>query len=1008
MDQEIIRNHQEKIYHVYDQTIKPEIEKPYLMIYEWLDAYIKETERFFNIRGQLTGEKDKIRILQEHIIYRKNMLKMLNSKMPEKPVIGVENVMPDFYKQFDLKLQESSEFWITQQNRDRFTRLKGESNFIAFLKSVKRLGWFFYILPGKTANFFRKLFKKEEKPPRLWKQKIPVQKITSWTYDIGFIKQLTSIADIAWKEAALMIFEIWKCDDSIYDAFRKNLEGDMQKEEFTALWNEQIILQLNAIKEKTRISQENISNDFHDLIKNTDKDFEHLLLKGGTVEFPSFRYRNRLRKKARNNNRKYFSSVLQKRLNTLFALSDDWKFNQEIYFLTTNSIKSGLQFRSRIESRSQVVNDALNELPQVLQNIKKEITDSDVGLLRKKLQQLKHHASKTLHTKLLPEFQKLLLEQDFPLILDESEQNLLSELNNLYSQRTLITDFDPANAYSNKQTEPVSPVVLIEFEMSGKLRKVIRDLKKQTLHEIQQLNNKLEDLARMVVFNFDSAHAMLEEQGELKLKDCLSDARTGMHRALKNQQDITNDFNSFINGLSKEIEQAINEFVNSIRKLRNNKNVEEIRFRLAKAKALKKSEQLLSALSNLGSMTLKKGRGYHRLASRKFVSYLDGIRGQLGIGRLERTISSEISEFLTSSEDNIPFVYKRLFSIEPLRESTFYFQRAREKTKLVTAFQRWQKGAFMPVLVTGEKGSGISTFIHMFVKENIQRKPAVYSVKPAKRILSEEDLLSLLGHSFKGEAFLKQTELYDFIETQEPFVAYVDKLQLMFLRQPGGFNILKKFFEIISSTSKKIFWICTCGLYASLYLDKSIGLYGYFPVLISMKNLSTDEVKKVILLRHNASGYSLFFESSNFDRADRRFVKKNKKEQQLYLEEKFFSKLNNFSESNISFALQLWIKSTLRVEENRIHINSLAGIDFGFMQNLPHEVVFGLHALLIHENLDVFQLSQVLGVSRRQAYLLLMRLADRGIVLEDRGLYSIHPLLYRETIGLLKDKNLIH
>ncbi len=122
----------------------------------------------------------------------------------------------------------------------------------------------------------------------------------------------------------------------------------------------------------------------------------------------------------------------------------------------------------------------------------------------------------------------------------------------------------------------------------------------------------------------------------------------------------------------------------------------------------------------------------------------------------------------------------------------------------------------------------------------------------------------------------------------------------------------------------------------------------------------------------------------------------------------YFASLNRLTRSNISFALQLWLRSADRLQDNTIHLISLNSINFEFIRNLPAEEIFGIYAVMIHEKLDVFQLSQVLNISRRQAYLMLMRFSDRGIIKEDQGLYSVHPLLYRQFIELLLEKNFLY
>ncbi len=1009
MEKEILKKHQEKILEIYQDTLIPELEKPFHRVLQFSDDYVNETERFLGGMKQLQPKQDKVRILHEHIQYRRNMLRMLNTWISERPKIVPDAILPGFFSAMAQIVEETPRYWHSRQESERFHATEGDGRMIRFMKSIKRLGRFFYNLPVAFSNVFRALLKKERKSSKPWKQDIPARKLTRWYYELEFLSRFNVLNDNVLKVANLLVYDLWKSDDQIYDAFGKYVaEEPEDAQKLFDLWEKTIKDGVAELRRQTHLRIEELPQMLENTAGEADLLFEESLKIAGTAEFWFLRKRKYKGRKVEKKLKKSLSNVMQKRMNTFFALADDWKFNQEIYLLTGNSLKAKLQFRMRLLSRSGAIKEHLIKIPDFIQSMEADIRSDDIREARKKLLQLKYNASKTLQSQVIPELSKVVLEQDFPLLLDETEQSVLKELNNLNAERVLITDFDPSKAYSYKQLQTTSPVILIEFEMGGELKKVFLKSKADTLQEIEILNSRLEDLGRMIIFNFESAIAMLDEQGDAKLDESLREAVDGIQRATGKYRDMLQSFDSFSTKLDEDINKAVSRFASSMKGLTDNRNVEEIRYRLAKARAIKKSRQLVVDSRKALASSSQKVKSIYRLARKRVDAGVQNLRGQLGIRKIAGDISTEISDFLVKTDENLPFVYKRLFIIEPLKESTFYFQRNAEKAKLVEAWQKWQKGAFAPVLIYGEKGSGITTFVHMFVKDNVQRKPAVFSVMPARRILTEEDLMGLLGQSFHGEAFVKSAELFDFIEKSEPFVAFVDKLHLMYLRQPGGFNILKRFFEIISATSRKVFWICTCGLYASSYLDKAIGLYGYFPVLISMRNLASEDIKKVIMLRHKASGYDLFFKPSKSDLTDRSFAKKDDNQQQEYLQQMYFTHLQNHTQSNIAFALQLWIKCAGKTEGNRINILSLDGIDFHFVYNLPAEVIFGLHALILHENLDVFQLSQVLGISRRQAYLLLMRLTDRGIVIEDKGFYSVHPLLYRQTIKLLKDKNMIH
>jgi len=976
-----------------------------------LDIYRVDNEKFVGKLKILVDKDEKIRIIHEHVIYRKTILAQLNKWIEDCERNRIDLDYEAYYGEMETWLGFQSEIWITDQTSDRFLRLQTDNLKVRFVKFMKRQGYAVFSLPFHLSNRIRRLRRRDEKPLPLWVQEIPVKKLTRWFYGNAFLRSFAYLLDQSLQRSTLMAKELWDIDHSFYETFSDFVAENNATKSPVTDWEKSLSVDLNDLEQKVKDQVAEIKNQFDGVITDCDQQFDRHLAIAGTWEFALLKRGESRRKRGIKKLLRSCRISINQRSNTMYAMVDDWMFNQEIYILKGNALKTNFSFQNRMVGRSETLSKALSRIPLFLHETHDEIKMLPYDEFRKILSQLKYNAGKILNNQIIPEIQDVLLEQGFPLVIDEAEQSMVKELSAMRSARVLIDGFDPAKAYSEKQLKTVIPFELINFEMMARFKKVLLKTKIQTVEKLEEVKNELENLGRMVIFNLDSAIALLDEQGDLVLDASRKDARSSMERAILNYNRLKTLFDDFILGLQSDIETATREFNEQITHLTDNSRVADIRYRITRAKALNRSKLLMNHLRDFANNSLSRSNSWYRLTRKRVHTGLNVLKDQLGIHHISEDISMEISEFLVSGEQNVlklPFVYRRLFVNEPLKEMTFYLGRTLEQMQLEKAYGKWKMGSFTPVLIFGEKGSGISTFVQLFVKERIKHTPVVYSVLPQKRVLQEEDLMALLGNSIRGEAFAKPAELYEYVEKSEQFVVFVDKLHLFYLRQPGGFNILKKFFEIVSNTSRKIFWICTCGKYASEYLNKSIGLYDYFPMLISMNNLTNSEVRKLIMLRHKTSGYELFFKPSKMNEQDRAFQRKNELQQQEFLRERYFEILNRETRSNVAFALQLWLWSAEKPEGNKIFLNSLENLDFSFMFNLPHEVVFGLHALLLHERLDVFQLSQVLSISRRQAYLLLMRLADRGIISEDKGLYTIHPLLYRQTITLLKEKNLIH
>jgi hypothetical protein len=83
-------------------------------------------------------------------------------------------------------------------------------------------------------------------------------------------------------------------------------------------------------------------------------------------------------------------------------------------------------------------------------------------------------------------------------------------------------------------------------------------------------------------------------------------------------------------------------------------------------------------------------------------------------------------------------------------------------------------------------------------------------------------------------------------------------------------------------------------------------------------------------------------------------------------------------------------------------------LDYSFLTNLSNDKVFALSVLLLHDGLREEDYANIFDVSLDKSRLLFLLMRDDGIIVKQNDLYIINPLLYRQIVGLLKSKNIIH
>lgn len=1008
---ERLEEHQEKLRKQLPNVLLKDLHARFRALLKFVGSYQEACNDLVSTLENDNNPAESITFLSKHIEFRKKLLEILGSWINKREQLSSDDLFAEFDKRFSEIYDAMPKNWHCNQSGERFSRSAGDKPIAIAIKTLKKHTLSAHLFLHRLGNIVRKQFGKKKKPAPQWKQKIPARRLTKHFYDNMLLSNYLPFTDDALKKTALLAHEIWQADDALFCKLMALAQQQASKNEVLDHYNTKFLPALTNITEKIEKEKKNLRPALNIIWDEIDEAFAEKVAIAGTLELPGAMYPDVVLDYTRKGCRRRYTRQVKNRHNTLFALADDWKFNQEISIVTTNALRIKLLLKGKFRQRGASVAKSVNDIGSFLEKTRDEITPGTMSATNKKLQQLKFNAGKDLHNIIIPNVMQMLQLQGFPELITETKNELISILSSKTRKRILIKDFDPSKPYRDKSLEAISLLELLEFDIAGNLEKTIYQTRLRSLKELDNFRNRLQDLGRIVLFNLESALVMVEKLEESNPGLIADEARAGMQRALERYNDLNEAFNNFIETIQNDFDQIISQFNDKLIQLTDNKNVERIRYRIIQTRAIKNRQHFAGILKRKINLTWDKTRKNIRTFYKEALVSLQNIRSQLGIQEHSKDISIEVSDFLVKDRDRLqklPFVYRRLFVNEPLTDKAFYHPRTETKKMLTNAFEKWRDGSFTATLIYGEKGSGISTFVNMFFNEHLDDSISTYQLLPKNRLQTEKDLLAALGENLRNQPFKDYYEFEQFVEKNAPLVLFVDKLHLFYLRQPTGFQLLKRLFEIISTTSRQVFWICSCGLYAANFLDKSVGLFGYFPQLIKMKSLETDKVRNIIMLRHNASGYKLHFNPSAVDKATKNFTRKPIEEQQALLREKFFDQINRLSQSNISFALQLWIHSSNKVEDNTVYLDSLDALDLSFVYNLPDEVVFGLHALVLHEVLDDSKLSEIMNIGQAQAYMMLMRLKDRGIVVQQNGMFGIHPLLYRQSLALLMDKNLVY
>lgn len=377
----------------------------------------------------------------------------------------------------------------------------------------------------------------------------------------------------------------------------------------------------------------------------------------------------------------------------------------------------------------------------------------------------------------------------------------------------------------------------------------------------------------------------------------------------------------------------------------------------------------------------------------------------------EATIEDSLSRYLAATRkkiNSLPYVYQRLFRMEPLQDDRFYYPRDEVIEQMKDDLHEWQQERHSATALIGEKGSGKTTTL-LFAEKALFVDFPVIRLDLEVTVITEKELFGQLSNVFADSPVANIDELEKWINDRlERSIFIFENLHKLFLRRVDGFDALQRFLLFISRTSSRLHWIVTSSLYGWHYLDKVVGLQASFQRVIAMDKLSEDSIRDVILKRHQVRGYDLIYTIPESLKRSRKFRRLHEDDHQLMAQDYFFKKLNALASSNITVAMLFWQRAIDKIDDNRILIDATLAMDYSFLYHLPDADLFIMAMLIQHEILTETELASVLRLDVRVCEMQLLHLVHEGIAVRKTGGYVLHYFLYRPIVETLKARNIIH
>jgi hypothetical protein len=874
---------------------------------------------------------------------------------------------------------------VKQQKSSRFEIQKEDSFGLKLRKPFK----IFFFRLSKLPFHFINAFRKQKKSLKYWKHEINAKALFERHFFNGFQDLFNEVNQTILKEFTASLVKLRAFED---------LPTDENHTDFTSS-------ELGFDSEFLRKVKTQINDQYLNLCKSYEEEYEL----AGTIEFNNkLLHPKRLNKDFRQF-KKQFAKKHHHWNNTIHALFEDWRSELELSALQSFMQKSIQGLNSNVDEwHDKLKANFINPIKSFLAEAQATFDEKGNGEedISKKITQVKYITNKQLDQGLIQKMQESLSKNTILNQMDRLEHLIGERIEKLANDYVVTKSNDFDSPLEDNELSSISNYELLSFEVKPKLNDKLEALKSNIFQKMGDLLIKVGDIDEIVHYVLSSAsNSLASESNKNEARKIVVD---GFERAENTAQEVDIQIQEVIDQANYELKKLSDELIKELQKLKENENVSALKIRISKAKAIHKSEALTQQAVDFVKQ-------YYEVIKKFVLKYYQKaweIKEELSKRFLSATIENEpnraVSDFLNESNqviEGLPIIYKRLYAIEPLTDMVLFEGRKNEIEQISKAYMAWTEGKYASVLLTAEKWSGMTSLINYAVK-NIK-----FNNVPIRTELKfnnpDPDHLIKYFSDFLEIELSNKDEIIEYLNSGKKRIIILENLQKLFLREMHGQKALVEFIDIMTATQRNVFWIGSMSIYTFNYLEKSLKMSAFFSYHIPLEPLSDDEISQLIIKRNRISGFKIKFEALEKDANDKKFKKLDDREKQQYLKDRFFKELNNFAKSNISMALMFWLLSTKKVDDQTIVIKNFKKPDFSFLSSLKNDRVFVLQALIMHDGLKLEQVAKVLSYSLTKAKFLILELLEDGVLIEKEAQYLVNPIIYRNTVQLLKSRNLL-
>ncbi|MGM0545246.1 MAG: hypothetical protein ACQEST_00880 [Bacteroidota bacterium] len=883
------------------------------------------------------------------------------------------------------------EVW--RQNESRFTLQKSDPFFTKAAKIGKQ------IVRVVSRSFFslgqriKSLFGGDVRPYPKWKQEIPLRNVT-----VHFLMDEEFVSGISHELQRMQLEIITDLEDLVVASHDK--DGALEVEDFISSKSDKLEQQ------KFKLQQQ-VSN----FVENKKSAIEKKVETAGTIEQRGSTFSDPQLQETRRH-------LLEGQQSNV----EQWRKIQQLFLKRTQDVIQFLKLWVHLSSRIKKFRETykglfvehldkpLSELQRMLEQAVGQVHEEEVI----NIDGLRDRLDSFLRTEIIEPMNQLLEKRILSEKTEHFFEDLLLSAGQSSERALLIFDVDLEKNPPTANQKEIEWRQLVVRALREQFINVLQPSEQENEAFLSQSLEDVEEIQNIIQVNLESVLEVKEEDLE-QSEDPREVAREALERILAKVGTLQERTSEKWDTIEQHLEEGEERFSSSLLSLLHEGNIKELQLLKAKYRVKETTNGWRTLLDSRWAAMEERLMIWARFAGKKSSKYLFKGKHLLGIEhqKVEKAKRADIASYLSETDQKmkeLPYIYRQLFNFDTSADERFNVRSDESIQTFKKAYEQWQKQIPSLFAVVGEKGSGKSSFLDLMLDQQLQNQEIAH-IEFEDTIWTEAQLINKIT----SELDLKQANTVDDLITEinqfeSPRAVVLESLQNCFVRNINGFEAIEKLCYLITETRLNVFWMISCSRYAWTFLEKVLQISEHFSHVAKSDGLNAEQIEKVILNRHRASGYSLYFEPDDSMLKSRTFRKLKDQEgkAQEHLQEKYFEKLSELAEGNASVAIIFWIRSIRDYDDTCFYIEPLEVKKVEMLDNLSTDVLFTLAAFVLHDTLLDDYLAMVLNTSREESRLMINRLRSRGLLEKKGDLYTINHLVYRQIVRTLKERNIIH